>query len=93
VPQFEKSRLSELNAKPEDVLVALGHFNYLNGFQCERGARLSLAWEVGTLAAAENRLNKGGSDLQEVQSGLLYPSVDVLQYSVSYSKLKPALKQ
>ncbi len=56
-------------------------------------ARLILVYEVGTLAAAEQRINKDRADLNAVQSGLLYPSVDELQYSVSYLKLKPALKQ
>jgi hypothetical protein len=92
-PELEPGRLEELNAEPQDIVVALGHFNYVNSFQCERDARLALAYEVGTLSSAKRRLNKDWADLEAVQSGLLYPSLDVLQYSVNYSKLNPALRQ
>lgn len=93
VPQLNKRRLEALNVDQQDVVVALGHFSYVNRFQCEKEARLTLAYEVGTLGAAKADLNNGGADLEAVQRGLLYPSTDVLTYSVSYSQLSPKAKQ
>lgn len=58
VPLLELSRLQELNAEPQDLVVALGHFNYENSFQCKRDARLALAYEVGTLTAAKRHLHQ-----------------------------------
>lgn len=93
VPQLNKSRLEQLNVGQQDVVVALGHFSYVNSFQCEKEARLALAYELGALGAAKAELNNGDADLEAVQRGLLYPSTDVLKYSVSYSRLSPKAKQ
>lgn len=93
VPVLDKRRAASLGASQDDLIVALGYLSFRNSFNCEREARLSMAFDLGTLAMVKRYYDENPGDIDEVRHKLVYPPVDQLVYAVTYSKLAPEIKQ
>lgn len=93
VPKFDKGELEKLDAKREDILVAVGHLSFKNSFDCELEARRALAFDLGTLDSAKKAFKVDDGSIDKIQGALVYPSVRELDYSAKYIRLPSKLKK
>lgn len=85
-PVLDSSRLSELGAGAEDVMVAVAYFNHINASRCDRDERLELIYNLGMLASAERQAGDANGNEQSYEE-LLFPPVDVVAYRLRYAAL------
>lgn len=90
-PMLDSSRLSELGAGAEEVMVAVAYFNHINAFRCDRDERLNLVYKLGILATAERQAGNANADQQSYEE-LLFPPMDVIAYRLRYASLPAELR-
>lgn len=91
-PILDKGRLTEFNASREDLLTALAHLSFANHFDCTRQARLSMAYDLGTLVAVQKEFGTAARDWAEVHQEVGYPSARTIHYAVMYKELPVDLR-
>lgn len=93
VPVLDRSKVQRLGASEEQIVVAIGHMNFTNSFNCSRAERTALAFNLEMLTTAGVDQSIKGEDLQEIKKGLIYPSMNEISYSVRYRKVPSGLKE
>ncbi len=74
------------------MLTGLFYLSYKNTFNCEIDARLKLAYDIGMLSSVQKHYQRNLQTTQNIESGLIYPSIKELELFVSYSKLPLTLR-
>lgn len=92
VPALKKVELTMLRARREDLRVGLGHLGSHNTFQCERDARVALAFAAGNLEQVMNEMQVPLSENEAAQAASAFPPTEHLRYRAQYARLTPELK-
>lgn len=86
-------QLKALSARNNDVIIALTHLSYRNSFECEKTARVNLAYDLNLLASITRQHKSNIKDITKIEDNLIYPSIKELRLSIKYSKLPAKLKK
>lgn len=92
VPVLKKVELTMLRAKPEDLQVGLGHLGSINRLECERDARLAMAFAAGNLTQLLNELQVPLAATEQEQQARAFQPTEQLRYRAQYAHLTPELK-
>lgn len=92
VPIIDAEKLSQLGAERGDILVGLAYLSAENMFRCERDARLAMAYRAGALSYLRKELGKASDEVEKVERGFIYPSIQYYKYQIEYEKLPQNLK-
>jgi hypothetical protein len=86
-PRFDSKKMASLNISREEALTAIAFLKFYNYFQCEREARMELAFHLGTMMSLKRELQVDTSSTEAVQSLVSYPSSRELEMEIRYLEL------
>jgi len=85
--------LKKLKVNNNQVIIALTHLNFNNSFQCERNARVGLAYDLGVLSLVKDTHRSDSKDINEIEENLIYPSIRQIGLSIKYLKQPSKLRE
>lgn len=89
---LDGARLAQLGAGPEEILLAIGYFDHMNGFRCERDERLNLVYNLSALASAKRQMGLSADEDSSDYEELVLPPLGVYDYILRYSALPSPLQ-
>lgn len=93
VVKLNAKQLHKINAKDKDVIIVLTYLSFLNSFNCEKNARLRLAYDLGMLSSMKRQGLPSFKEIKNIEDSLIYPSVEQINLSIQYLRLPVELKE
>lgn len=89
---LDKNKLKKLHANRKDIIIALSYISFRNAFNCEKSARVKLAYDLGVLASSKRHLNADVKGINDIESNLIYPSIKEAKLEIKYLTLSKSLR-
>ncbi len=81
------------NISRDDIVLIIGFFNFKNEALCHENLNINMFYELMTLIVINKKYGISTENLEAVNEGLFFPSEDVINIEVRYSKLPDKLKR